>query len=87
MGKDQCFRVGHKLSYSTGSSVGESDTPSWKGCLVMYEDDDCLCVKDYQYVDIQKGADGWCHELATDPYHGSYHWHEIDPKYVRGLLF
>lgn len=75
MGNTDCFNVGHKLSYTTGNSDGPATTGKW--CLVKYRDDTCGCIDDYEVIEINTGIDPMCHELAYNPYHGSYHWAKI----------
>lgn len=76
MNNDGCFHVGHKLSYKTGAhDIAKAAAGGW--CLIMYADDKCEQIDDYQWLELDKGPDVECHSLAPNPYHGSYHWQLI----------
>ena len=78
MSSTDCFRVGHKLSYTTGHPSMSPKGGEW--CLVMYRDDDCETIDDYQYLNLGGGQynNNMCYGLRPNPYHGSYHWARVD---------
>lgn len=79
MSSTDCVRVGHKLSFTTGTASGLAKAGEW--CLVMYTDNDCKNIHDHRYLQLDDGHNqDMCFKLERHPYHGSYHWARVDAE-------